>query len=87
MSDDQRRRMCQSFKLCTKTGPGIKKNSNAACNCDIIGHLPITTPAVHNGYWRLFYIAQTVADKVVTEFKCKLGNNIGYTLPKKGSLN
>lgn len=66
MSDDQRRRMCQSFKLCTKTGPGIKKNSNAACNCDIIGHLPITTPAVHNGYWRLFHIAQTVADKVVT---------------------
>lgn len=54
---------------------------------DIIGHLPITTPAVHNGYWRLFHIAQTVADKVVTEFKCKLGNNIGYTLPKKGSLN
>lgn len=33
MSDDQRRRMCQSFKPCTKTGPGIKKNSNAAYNC------------------------------------------------------
>lgn len=33
---------------------------------DIIGPLPITTQAVHNGYWRLFHIAKTVADKVVT---------------------
>lgn len=54
---------------------------------DIIGPLPITAQAVHNWYWRLFHIAKTVADKVVTECICKLGNDIVYTWTKKGSWN